>query len=76
MGLVFPDIPGVGAMGDTVDEALVNAEAALKDYAAEAEIDGEELADPSPLQSIETPIGNHLVSIPLIRTRAKALAPD
>ena len=51
-GVVFPDIPGVGAMGDTVDEALVNAEAALKDYAAEAEIDGEELADPSPLQSI------------------------
>ena len=75
-GVVFPDIPGVGAMGDTVDEALVNAEAALKDYAAEAEIDGEELADPSPLQSIETPIGNRLVSIPLIRTRAKALAPD
>lgn len=67
---MFPDLPGVGAMGDTV------AESALRDHAVEAEIDGKELAVPSSLQSIEAPIGNRLVSIPLLRTRAKALAPD
>ena len=54
-GVVFPDIPGVGAMGHTVDEALLNAEDALRDYAIEAEKDGEELAEPSPFQTIETP---------------------
>ena len=40
--MVFPDIPGVGAMGRTVDEALLNAEDALRDYATEAERDGVE----------------------------------
>ena len=72
-GVVFPDIPGVGAMGDTVDEALVNAETALRDYAVETERDGEELATPSPFQSIETPTGNQLVSIPLIRPSGKSV---
>ena len=75
-GVVFPDIPGVGAMGDTVDEALVNAKAALKDYATEAEIDGEELAVPSASQSIEAPVGSRLVSIPLTRTSTEALTPN
>ena len=71
--VVFPDIPGVGAMGHTVDDALVNAEDALRDYAAEAERDGEKLAVPSPFQSIETPDGNQLVSIPLIRPSGKSV---
>ena len=72
-GVVFPDIPGVAAMGHTVDEAMVNAEAALQDYAIEAERDGEELALPSPFQAIETPSGNQLVSIPLIRPSGKSV---
>ena len=72
-GVVFPDIPGVGAMGDTVDEALLNAEDALQDYATEAERDGEELATPSPFQTVETPKGNQLVSIPLIRPSGKSV---
>ena len=66
-GVVFPDIPGVGAMGHTVDEALLNAEDALRDYAIEAEKDGEELARPSHFRSIETPRGSQLTSIPLVR---------
>ena len=66
-GVVFPDIPGVGAMGNSVDEALLNAEDALRDYAVETERDGDELARPSPFQSIETPVGNRLVSVPLNR---------
>ena len=72
-GVVFPDIPGVGAMGHTVDEALLNAEDALRDYAIEAEKDGDELARPSPFQSIETPTGSQLTSIPLIRTSGKSV---
>ncbi len=72
-GVVFPDIPGVGAMGHTVDEALLNAEDALRDYATETERDGDELAFPSPFQSIETPKGNQLVSIPLIRPSGKSV---
>ena len=72
-GVVFPDIPGVGAMGHTIDEALLNAEDALRDYATEAERDGEELAAPSPFQSIETPHGNQLVSIPLVRPSGKSV---
>ena len=72
-GVVFPDIPGVGAMGHTVDEALLNAEDALRDYAVEAERDGEGLIPPSPFQSIETPVGNQLVAIPLIRPSGKSV---
>ena len=64
-GVVFPDIPGVGAMGCTMEEALTNAEDALRDYAMESERDGDELAAPSPLYSIETPVDNRLVSISL-----------
>ena len=60
-------------MGHTVDEALVNAEEALRDYATETERDGEELATSSPFQSIETPNGNQLVSIPLIRPSGKSV---
>ena len=74
-GVVFPDIPGVGAMGCTVDEALVNAEDALRDYAIETERDGDELAVPSPFQSVETPAGNQLVSITLIRPSGKMSVP-
>ena len=31
-GVSFPDLPGIVAMGDTMDEALMNAEEALRDY--------------------------------------------
>ena len=72
-GVVFPDIPGVGAMGNTIDEALLNAEDALRDYAIEAERDGEELVIPSPFQAIQTLTGNQLVSIPLIRPSGKSV---
>lgn len=32
-GVVFPDLPGCTAMGDTVEEALANAQEALRDWA-------------------------------------------
>ena len=70
-GVVFPDIPGVAAMGHTVEEALRNAEEVLQDYATETKVDGAELAPPSPPESIETPVGSRLVSVSLVRREAK-----
>ena len=49
---IFPALP---RWVDTVDEALLNAKDALRDYAVETERDGDELARPSPFQTIETP---------------------
>ena len=72
-GVVFPDIPGVGAMGHTVDEALLNAEEVLRDYALETEKDGEELASASSFQSIETPRGSQLVGACLLDTTTGAV---
>ena len=34
-GVAFPDLPGIVAMGETVDDALLNAEEALRDYVTE-----------------------------------------
>lgn len=70
-GVVFPDVPGVAAMGNTVEEALRNAEYALKDYAIETEVDGEELARPSPMQSVEVPEGSRVVSVSLVLPEVK-----
>lgn len=66
-GVAFPDLPGVVAMGDTLDEALVNAEEALRDSAVEAENDSVELARPSAIETVTVPSGSALVSVPLIR---------
>ena len=38
-GVTFPDLPGIVAMGKTIDEAMRNAEEALLDYAIETEKD-------------------------------------
>ncbi|MDE2998771.1 MAG: type II toxin-antitoxin system HicB family antitoxin [Gemmatimonadota bacterium] len=70
-GVTFPDLPGIVAMGNTVDEALVNAEEALRDYAIEAEKDGEKISLPSAFEQLEVPRGNTLVSVPLIRVTGR-----
>ncbi len=66
-GVTFPGIPGIVAMGKTVDEALMNAEEALRDYVVEAEKDGETIPPPGALERVEVPNGQALVSVPLIR---------
>jgi predicted RNase H-like HicB family nuclease len=43
IGLWFPDLPGCFSAGDTVDEALVNAEEALSLYAESLARDGRSL---------------------------------
>ena len=61
-GVAFPDLPGIVAMGKTVDEALVNAEEALRDYAIEAEKDNEVITPPSDLERVEIQGGQTLVT--------------
>ena len=72
-GVTFPDLPGIVAMGKTIDEAMVNAEEALCDYAIEAEKDNEALTPPSDLERVETAAGQALVSVPLIRLSGRSV---
>ena len=65
-GLTFPDLPGIVAMGETLDEAIANGKEALRDYAIEAHSDGEDIITPTPLEKVETPDGQRLVTIPLL----------
>ncbi len=52
VGVVFPDLPGCFSAGDSYDEAIRNAEAALALY-AEAESDaGRELPEPRPFDTL------------------------
>ena len=66
-GIAFPDLPGCAAMGHTVEDAIVNAEDAMRDWVEEMEKRGREIAPPSPFESIDVPQGCQLVSVPLIR---------
>ena len=70
-GVTFPDLPGIVAMGETLDEALVNAEEALRDSAVETENDGVELAPPRAIENVAVPSGSALVSVPLIRSSGR-----
>jgi predicted RNase H-like HicB family nuclease len=72
-GVVFPDVDGAVAMGATLDEALVNAEEALRDYAREIEIDGKTLPPPSDPETVSVPPGSALLIVPLIRTSGKPI---
>jgi predicted RNase H-like HicB family nuclease len=72
-GVVFPDIDGVVAMGATIDEAMINAEQSLRDYAIETGKDGSPMAAPSLPENVAVPEGSTLISIPLIRHSGKAV---
>ncbi len=72
-GVTFPDLPGVVAMGNTLDAALVNAEEALRDCAIEAEKEGETITPPSALERVKIPAGRALASVPLIRISGRSV---
>ena len=71
-GVVFPDL-GIGAMGETVEQAMINAEDMLRDYIEEMERHGWPFASPSLMEDTNIPPGNMLVSIPLIRPSGKTV---
>ena len=65
-GVVVPDMPGACcAMGATVDEALVNAEAALADFVSILEEDGEEAPSPSSIDDIALEPGEMVAYVTL-----------
>ena len=64
-GVTFPDLPGIAAMGETVEDALANAEEALRDYVTETKRDGTRVAEASPMGKVSPPDGSTLVTIPL-----------
>lgn len=66
-GIVFPDIEGIAAMGETLNEVILNGAAVLHEYVEELERDGLALVPPSTLEEIEVPVGCVLTSIPLLR---------
>ena len=72
-GVTFPDLPGIVAMGKTLDDALVNAEEALRDYAIEAEKHDEEVVTPTAIENVDAPPGSALVSVPLIRLSGRSV---
>lgn len=72
-GVTFPDLPGIVAMGATVDEALINAEEALRDYVLETQRDGASVAPPSVVEFVSTPPGSALVFVPLIRLSGRRI---
>lgn len=51
-GVVFPDLDGCTAMGGTVDEALVNAGEALRDWVEATEAQGRNVPSPRKAEAI------------------------
>lgn len=72
-GVMFPDLPGIVAMGETMDDALVHAEEALRDYVTETERDGGRIIEASPLEQASPPEGSVLVAVPLIRLSGRTV---
>ncbi len=72
-GVSFPDLPGIVAMGASIDEALLNAEEALRDYAIETESDGETIEQPSALEQVVVEPGEVLTVVPLIRPSGRSV---
>ncbi|MDE2846277.1 MAG: type II toxin-antitoxin system HicB family antitoxin [Gemmatimonadota bacterium] len=72
-GVAFPDLPGIVAMGNTIDEALLNAEEALREYAIETELDGDTIARPCELDEVLVEPGQILTAVPLIRQSGRSV---
>lgn len=66
-GVVFPDLPGCVAMGSTTDEALRNAQEALRDWMDSMEEAQQYVHAPSPAEDIDVPPDSTLVSIALVK---------
>lgn len=72
-GVTFPDLPGIVAMGSTIEEAMAHAEEALRDCAIEASRDGSVLRPPTAMENVEAPHGHTLVSVPLIALTGRSV---
>src|ERR1700741_612247 len=74
-GVVFPDLPGCTAMGKTMDDALANAAAALRDWAEVVEETSGSVPKPRTLEALRRTAevksalaeGAGLATVPLVR---------
>ena len=74
-GVVFPDLPGCTAMGETTEAALVNAADALRDWIDVSEDIGAPVPPPQPIETLRADAevaealaaGALLATVPLIR---------
>jgi predicted RNase H-like HicB family nuclease len=67
-GVVFPDLPGCVAVGLSRDEALRNAEEAVRDWIECTEEAGEHVPAPSTPAAIDVPADCTLGSVTLVRS--------
>ena len=80
-GVVVPDLPGCTAMGKTVDEAIVNTAAAMRDWAQVVVESGGKVPSPRALEDIRSDpeiveavnTGATLASVPLIYETGKPI---
>jgi predicted RNase H-like HicB family nuclease len=78
-GVVFPDLPGCTAMGDTLDEAIANAADAIRAWAEVTEEMGGAVPPPRPLEALRSDPevvralaeGASLATVPLVRETGK-----
>lgn len=67
-GVTFPDLPGCTAMGETIDEAVMNAAEALRDWVEVTEARGQKAPDPTSPDRLSRAEPDSLqVLIPLVR---------
>ena len=71
-GVSFPDLPGCIAAGDTVQQAAINAEAALALHLDAMRADGDAIPEPSSLDEIEPVDGADDVALILVRASVEA----
>jgi predicted RNase H-like HicB family nuclease len=62
-GVVFPDLPGCVAMGSTIDEAMRNAEDAMRDWVESMKSYDQAIPAPSALETVNVPDGSVIDSI-------------
>ena len=78
-GVIFPDLPGCTAMGKSIDQALVNAMAAMRDWVEVTLEAGEALPAPRPVEILREEVevrralreGSTIASVPLIREKGR-----
>ena len=78
-GIVFPDLPGCTAMGETAEEALANAAEAMRDWIEVTIESGGAVPDARPLDGVRSDPeviealagGASLASVPLVRATGK-----
>ena len=73
-GVVFPDLSGCVAVGLTVDEALTNAEHAVRDWVECTEEAGEHVPAPSTPGAVDVPASCTLGSVTLVRSASLGLS--